>query len=56
MAPSAGHRYLSTYYFKDQDLCMVPRHIREDTAWMEIDTDQGQAQQIAKHPPFRDTV
>jgi hypothetical protein len=27
-------RYLSTYYFHGQDLCMVPRHVREDVAWM----------------------
>lgn len=27
-------RYLSTYYFYGQDLCIVPRHVREDVAWM----------------------
>jgi len=27
-------RYLSTYYFHGQDLCIVPRHVREDVAWM----------------------
>lgn len=34
MAPSVGPRYLSTYYFQGQDLCIVPRHVREDIAWM----------------------
>lgn len=29
-----SHRYLSTYYFRGQDLCIVPRHVREDVAWM----------------------
>ncbi len=32
MTPS--NRYLSTYYFHGQDLCIVPRHVREDVAWM----------------------
>ncbi|MDQ8194780.1 hypothetical protein QEH59_10110 [Coraliomargarita sp. SDUM461004] len=27
-------KYLSTYYFHGQDLCVVPRHVREDVAWM----------------------
>ena len=27
-------RYLSAYYFHGQDLCIVPRHVREDVAWM----------------------
>ena len=27
-------RYLSAYYFHGQDLCMVPRHVREDVTWM----------------------
>jgi len=27
-------RYLSAYYFYGQDLCIVPRHVREDIAWM----------------------
>jgi len=27
-------RYLSTYYFHGQDLCIVPRHVKEDVAWM----------------------
>lgn len=27
-------RYCSCYYFHGQDLCMVPRHVREDVAWM----------------------
>ncbi|MBD3241750.1 MAG: hypothetical protein GF331_14265, partial [Chitinivibrionales bacterium] len=29
-----AERYLTTYYFHGQDLCMVPRHVREDIAWM----------------------
>ena len=31
---SRPDRYLSTYYFHGQDLCIVPRHVREDVAWM----------------------
>lgn len=27
-------RYLSTYYFHGQDLCIVPRHVHEDVKWM----------------------
>jgi hypothetical protein len=27
-------RYLTTYYFHGQDLCMVPRHVHEDLCWM----------------------
>lgn len=27
-------KYLSCYYFRGQDLCIVPRHVREDIAWM----------------------
>ncbi len=34
MPPADRGRYLSTYYFHGQDLCMVPRHVREDVAWM----------------------
>ncbi|WFB34967.1 hypothetical protein P3T73_12440 [Kiritimatiellota bacterium B12222] len=34
MTLHADSRYLSTYYFHGQDLCMVPRHVREDIAWM----------------------
>lgn len=34
MQQPAKERYLSTYYFHGQDLCMVPRHVREDVAWM----------------------
>jgi hypothetical protein len=34
MQSSNEKRYLSTYYFHGQDLCMVPRHVREDVAWM----------------------
>ncbi len=33
MTPTSD-RYLSTYYFHGQDLCIVPRHVREDVAWM----------------------
>lgn len=29
-----NENYLSAYYFHGQDLCMVPRHVREDVAWM----------------------
>ncbi len=29
-----GQRRLSVYYFHGQDLCIVPRHVREDLAWM----------------------
>lgn len=37
MNPKHQHhrgRTLSTYYFHGQDLCIVPRHVREDVAWM----------------------
>jgi hypothetical protein len=34
MPSDSESRYLSTYYFHGQDLCMVPRHVREDVAWM----------------------
>ncbi len=38
MNPAPDHycpfRYLSVYYFHGQDLCMVPRHVEEDVAWM----------------------
>src|SRR5690606_23440339 len=29
-----NNKYLSAYYFYGQDLCIVPRHVREDVAWM----------------------
>ena len=31
-------KYLSIYYFHGQDLCIVPRHVKEDVQWM---VDQG---------------
>lgn len=31
---ASSSRYLSVYYFHGQDLCMVPRHVDEDIAWM----------------------
>jgi hypothetical protein len=34
MTKGKPSKYLSTYYFHGQDLCMVPRHVREDVAWM----------------------
>ena len=34
MQNTSTPKYLSTYYFHGQDLCMVPRHVREDVAWM----------------------
>ncbi|MFW6456767.1 MAG: hypothetical protein ACOC0A_00585 [Planctomycetota bacterium] len=34
MAQDHRDRYLSTYYFHGQDLCIVPRHVREDVEWM----------------------
>lgn len=37
----ANYRYLSTYYFHGQDLCIVPRHVHEDTAWMKANCVDG---------------